>query len=176
MPHENTILATWEISEYEERVRSNDWYWIVGFVALACIIIAILWHNYLFAGIILISTTLIVVYSIRRPRMIEIQISTEGIKIAHNYYPFQEIQAFWIVEQTVAPTIAPEATTQAVSEGLEVKYHLLLATKSMYHPFVKVSLPTEMNPFELREFLLQFIEEREITEPLGYKISERLGF
>ncbi len=177
MPHENTIIASWDIPEYEESIRTNDWYWIIGAIALAGIIITIFTKNFLFAVIILLGTGLIFTYSIRKPKLVRIELSQDGLKIAHIFYPYGEMLGFWITEevrQNKKPTQVPLGSVQ--EDGTLLVYHVLFATKKLYHPFVKVLLPGDMNPFELREFLLQNIEEREITEPLGYKISERLGF
>ena len=177
MAHENTIIASWEVPEYEESIRTNDWYWIVGAIALAGIIFSIFTHNFLFIVIILLGAGLLFVYSVRKPKLFTVQISNDGIKSAHNFYPYADIVGFWITEEVrlnKKPTLVPLGSVQ--EDGTLLVYHLLLATKNLYHPFVKTLLPPDMDPFELREFLLQHVEEREITEPFGYKISERLGF
>ena len=177
MLHDNTILTAWEISEYEEQSRTNDWYWIIGFVAVVSIVLAIVLHDYLFALIVILGVILIFTYSNRKPQAVEVQVSTSGIKVGHVFHPYEDIQAFWITEEVKQLSAAPTALSNPnEASGEIITHHVLLATKSWYHPFMKILLPIDMNPFEMREFLLQYVEEAEITEPLGHKIAERLGF
>jgi len=152
---ENKI--SWKALEYKRKEKTVDWYWAVGLIALAVIVTSIILHDTLFAILILISTIILVSFSIADPRIVQVSINRNGITVEKEMYPFSTIESFWI-----------ESTDR---ENRKV----LLKSKRVIMPLIAIPLE-ELHHQDVREYLLQYLPEIEMHEPLSQKIMERLGF
>ena len=153
MLHDQTISFTWETDEFTFKEKRRDWYWIVGAVALAFIVVAIIMHNYLFAFLIGIAAFLVIMTASRQPI-----VSDKGIKVYDDMHNYDSIFAFWI-------------TYNKKDEPV-----LLLLTSQRISPIVSIVIGDEIDPMELREYLLKFVEEQEMQASLTDRIIDRIGF
>jgi hypothetical protein len=152
---ENKI--SWRALEYKRKEKTADWYWAVILIALAIVVTSIIIHNVFFAILVTISTVILLSFSIVAPRSVEISINQKGITVEKERYPFATLESFWI------------DTTD------EENQKILLKSKKLIMPLIIIPLE-EHNHLDVREFLLQYLPEAEIHEPLSKKIMERLGF
>lgn len=158
MLHKKTIAFSWDIPEYEFKKKRKDWYWIVGATAVGLIILAIVLQNYLFAFLIAIGAFLMIYLASKEPLSLPVEISEYGISIYKEYYDYESIFHFWI-------------TTNKKNEA-----QLLLLTAQKISPVISVILDHQIEPMELREYLLNFLEEKEVKESLTDKIIDKIGF
>ncbi len=152
-------VITWQAPEYPFYKKSVDWYWWFGLVTVGLIALAIYLDNVLFAFVIAIGAFALLLYAIRPPRTLEYEATTRGIKADKKLYPYQTIDSFWIKDggnETAEKTI-------------------LLQSQKKFMPLLVFPLGNA-NIDELRQFLLDFMEEQELHEPLGQAIMEWLGF
>lgn len=126
----------------------------VGLVALAFYL-----NNILFAFVIVIGAFALLLYAIRPPRTLDYEASTRGIRIESKLYPYQTLGRFWIKD----------------NGDEKAEKVLLLESQKKMMPLMALPLGNA-NIDELRHFLLDFIEEQEIYEPLGQRVMEWLGF
>lgn len=157
MLHDNTIEYIWEIKEFEYQEKKKNWYWLVGFVAVLLIAVAIIMSNVLLALLILIGTILIFGQANKEPLVMNVEISNHGIKIHESFHEYETIQAFWMKEK-------------------EDHVVLILLTSERMTPLQSLEIPANIDPLELREYLLQYIEERELRESYTEKIMNHIGF
>lgn len=158
MVHKNTKLVEWTIPEYEQREKSPDWYWGIGIIAVAGVVLSAVFGNFLLAVLILISGTLLIAFSGREPEVIEVEISEQGIGVQSKLYPYHNIKSFWILDRG-----------EAVSK-------LVLHIDRMVNPILSLPIHPEVPLEGLRDILLTFTDEEEMDEPVGDKISDVLGF
>ena len=152
---ENKI--SWKALEYKRKDKTADWYWAVGLMSLAIIVTSFIMHNVFFAILILISTVILISFSITAPRIVEISMNQKGIKVDKELYPFVSIESFWV---------------DSVDEE---NPKILLKSKKKIMPLIVIPIE-EHHPLDIREFLLQYLKEEEINESLSQKIMEKLGF
>jgi len=152
---ENKI--SWKALEYKRKEKTTDWYWAVILISLAIVVISFIIHNVLFAILVIISTIILMSFSIIAPKMVEISINQKGITVGKEIYPFATLESFW-VENT-------DKDNQKI----------LLKSKKLIMPLIAIPLE-EYHHLDVREFLLQYLPEAEMHEPLSQKIMEKLGF
>ncbi len=150
------VLISWKAPEYIPKERSSDWFWAVGIIATAIIVTAILLNNVLLALFFLITTLTIFIYAKKEPALVTTEITTDGVRVENNMYPYSLLKAFWINENDVLPM-------------------LLLKSSSVINPLVIIPIG-RMDLQKIHTTLSQFLVEEELEEPLSQKLLEYLGF
>lgn len=147
-------LITWEFPEFTKYENTRRWYIIFGLVTALLLIYSLLTANVLFAIIIIIAAVIIIMNKKKDPHSIDFQITEEGLIIDQTLYLWEEIKHFWFVYEP------PHAKT------------LYFEFKSWHLPRLPIPL-LEQNPLDLREILLEYIDEN--IEREGEPISDSLG-
>ncbi|MCI5050791.1 MAG: hypothetical protein MRY57_00580 [Candidatus Pacebacteria bacterium] len=158
MLHNETIAFAWSTPEYEFKQKRKDWYWIVGAVAVGLIILAIILQNYLFAFLIAIAAFLMITLAAKEPLSLPIEISEHGIQVYKETYTYDSLFNFWI-------------TYDKNNEPI-----LLLLTDRRISPIISLTIDEDIDVMELREYLLNFIDEQEMKESLTDRIIDKIGF
>jgi len=160
MPEEKNInnpdvLFSWMISEYEQPLRTRNWYIGAISVAVVFLIFAIISKNFLFAVIIIISALIYILHDGSQPMKVLFAVEKEGIKIGRKFYDFDEIATFAVV------------------------YKPKMNVKNLYFEFKNVfqhrlSIPLlDVDPIHVREILLRFLKED--LERTDMPLSESLA-
>ena len=152
---ENKI--SWRALEYKRKEKTADWYWAVILISLAMVVTSFILHNALFAILIIISTVILMSFSMTAPKTVSISINQKGIIVDKEMYPFATLDAFWVESMY----------------GEDQK--ILLKSKKLIMPLIAIPLE-EHHHLDVREFLLNYLPEVEMHEPLSQKIMEKLGF
>lgn len=146
----------WKAREYIHSEKTTDWFWSVGLIALVLIIIAILMENILFALVIIIATIALTLLAVRKPEVIEIEVTQRGIRVDSVLYPYASLDSFWV-------------------EDRFFEDKLILKSNKPLTPLI--ILPVEnIDPHILQDFLLNYLPEEEHEEPFSQKFMEWLGF
>jgi|SRR3989344_2187445 len=148
---------TWEALEYLHQEKSKDWFIVLGIIALALFIVALLFKNALFAVVIVLSAVTLMLHARRPPDMLNFEVNRVGIVINKRFYPYSFLYSFW-VDRT--DTHAPK---------------LLVTSKKLLMPMIIIPLG-DQDPDAVRNFLANYLPEQELLEPLSHKILEGLGF
>ena len=147
------VAFTWDFPEFTKHNRGILWHLIAFIVVVGLLVFLLFSANFLFAVIIILSVVIIVYISRRDPRIMNIKITDAGLVIENHFYPYSEIKNFWILHEP------------------DIK-RLYIEFRSAFVP--RLSIPyQDQDPNELREFLLQFIEENDERE--GEPVSETLA-
>lgn len=152
MLHKNTILYSWKSPEFEHQPKSKQWYWMFAGFALALVVLAIVLQNYLLAFFIVLGTFLVFTHASHETKDLEIEISLDGIRIEEKMHRYENLRAFWIKQR---------------DENTAV---LILLTSQNMTSLESIVIPNEIEPLELREFLLDHIEEIKLRESLTEKL------
>lgn len=147
---------TWEAPEFEYTPKGPDWYWTVGIIGVTLIIISILSGNLLFAIVLAFAAVTIGIQGGQKPELIEFGVTRRGVRIDNTLYPFSSLASFWV-------------------ENNPYEQKLILKSEKNLMPHIIIPIE-DIDPEELRHFIIQFLPEEELQEPISHKIMEYLGF
>ena len=151
---------TWDVMEYQEKDHTVDWYWSVGLVTLAIVIVSIYFKNYLFGILILLGVGTLTYLTIRKPQVMTIIISDKGIRIQNEFFPYRNLRAFWIEEE-------PQHTGDR---------HLLVLTDRIYSPVIALPLGDDIPDEIIRKGLLPHMKEELMHDNPAHHILGLFGF
>ena len=145
----------WQTVEYLHRPKTPDWFWAVGVITLSISVTSFIFNNFLFALIILIGTGTLMIYAARKPLTINIAINERGVRMGKELYPYSSLESFCIAE-----------------EGYP---RIILHAKALLTPLVVIALEN-MNSEEVKTYLKNHLEEKEIRESFLEILMEKIGF
>lgn len=146
----------WHAPDFIKSERSTDWYWAVGVVTIAIAVAGFVFGNVLFGILVIIASFALVLQTSRDPEVREYTVSREGIKAGNVLYPYSSLQSFWV-------------------ENNPYEQKILLQSEKPWMPYIVIPIE-EVDPEEIRDFMIQYLPEEEHQEPLAQKIMEYLGF
>lgn len=149
--------VTWEAPEHYHTEKSNDWFWVVGIVAITSAIASFFFGNFLFAILILVAAVSLSLVALRHPKVIPFSVTVRGVSVDDSFYPYASLDSYFIDEVNY-PT--PQ---------------LLLKTKKFYLPLVVIPLPDEYLD-DIEDIISQRLPEEELEEPFINLVLEFLGF
>jgi len=149
-------LMSWQAPEYERQEKGRTWF--VGAAVIAAFLIAAsIWtRNYLLIIIIALFAIILYILHKKEPLIISIKITEKGIRFGDKFYPYKNIEEFWIIYDPPAKT-------------------LNIKTKNTFFPQVSIEIE-DHDPLKIRDLLLEYIEENEdkTEETNGEKLARRL--
>lgn len=154
---DNNARLSWQVAEYTHKEKGPDWFWALGVVIVAGIVIAVVTDNIFFAIFLLLGGILLGWYANKKPDILDVALYEDGVVVDEYLYPFKKIKGFAI---DVHP----------------LSSYLLLEYERALFPIVSVPLPQNIDIEELRTLLKTKTPEKELAEPLSHKILEHLGF
>lgn len=148
------VIFDWMVNEYEKHDRNKRWYVIMALVGIALLLYSVISGNYLFALIVVLFGIVLFLQDMQQPMEVSFVITEAGIVVGSTYYPFKEINKYWIIYNPP-----------------EVK-NIYFSTNSLLKHRLQIPL-LDNDPRPIREYLNQFLVEdlEQEEEPL----SERLG-
>ncbi|PIP15633.1 MAG: hypothetical protein CO003_00585 [Candidatus Portnoybacteria bacterium CG_4_8_14_3_um_filter_44_15] len=147
----------WEAPEFEYHPKDKSWFLIPGAVAVVLFIWSALTGNLLFALLIVLAFFSFLIYAFKKPTLIRIAITSQGIKINRSLYEYENLDSFWIFYD-------PDRIKE-----------LSLKSKKTIMPYIKVSLGEE-NPVKVRRALVKYIPEKKQEESFIDNLSRNLRF
>ena len=151
-----TILR-WRAYEHEHVVRGRDWFWALGIIALSAAITAILFHDMLFAIVVVLAAATIGMLANVPPDLIEFELSDRGIRVGDTLHRFDEILAFWVEDEKGEAPV------------------LLVDTEKFMSPNLIIPIQ-QVDPKDVRTFLQTRTTEVPMREPVAHKVLEFFGF
>lgn len=146
----------WSALEYEERERSADWFWALGIIVVTSVVASVIFGNYFFATLLLLSGVLLGFFAVKKPEMLSYELNTQGLKIRNQIYPYEKIKSFW-VQTGARPT-------------------LFIKTDKIFMPITGIPIEDTMAEDIHSIMLEKNIAEEEMREHASQKIMEVLGF
>jgi hypothetical protein len=152
----------WSALEYEDKERSSDWFWALGIIVATSSIAAIIFENYFFAVLLVLSGVLLGFFAIKKPDTITYELNAKGLKIRTRLYPFENIKSFWIQLD-----VHPEAILTPL---------LFVHTERAFMPVLSIPIHETIAEDIHSIMLSKNIAEVEMKEHASEKIMEILGF
>jgi hypothetical protein len=153
---------SWSALEFEEKEKSSDWFWALGIIVVTGSIAAIIFGDYFFAVLLILSGVLLGFFAVKKPDVIFYELNNKGLKIGNSLYPYENIKSFW-----VQINIPPETN---------LKPALFIHSERIFMPIMMIPIDEE-NAQEIHSILLsKNIKEIEMKEHISEKMMEALGF
>lgn len=107
-PSEPKGLVSWSASEFIAYQKNTGWYMTVllAVLALATIVFFATGHDIISTVSIVVVGVLFMVFSSRKPRVLNYAISEDGIHIGDKLYPFSTLKSFAVVDEGMLHSIA----------------------------------------------------------------------
>ena len=151
----SSTKLTWEAYDRVQHRREPDWYWAVSIISLSIMVTGVLLHNTLFAIFVLISTISLFLRTMQHPRLLHYELTSRGLWTNKSFEPFTAMESYFVTQSDPAK--------------------LIIKMKSMLAPLSVIELD-HMDPEKIREFLQEYLEEKEHQESLAKRIMEYLRF
>ncbi|NQV12477.1 hypothetical protein HQ524_03865 [Candidatus Uhrbacteria bacterium] len=142
-PKYGDLLLYWTMHEFHQHDRGTAWYVVFLLLGIGLILFAILTRNYIFAVLLILMGTFMIMQHFNDPEDVPIVILTTGIVIGNHYHPWEEVKNFWIAYEP--PDI----------QKLYIDFH------KNRHPYVSIEMPDNLDPIELRDTMLEFADEND---------------
>jgi hypothetical protein len=157
---------SWSALEYEEKERSKDWFWALGIIVVTSSIAAIIFGSYFFAALLIISGVLLGFFAIKKPDIIDYELTDRGLKIRTHFYPYENIKSFWVQAHN------PLETNREVFK----KPLLFIHSERIFMPVISIPINEEIAKHIKSIMLEKKVAEVEMKEHPSEKIMEALGF
>jgi hypothetical protein len=153
------VMTEWKAREFVQYSRPKSWYTLLLAIAGILVVYSIIVANYLFTIIIVMLAIIINTLTRKEPQLINVAITTKGIKINEKLYTFDEdLASFWILYNP------PDLKT------------LNFSRQQRFLPEITIQLESQ-NPLKIRELLLDHLtEDVEKEEHAADKVARRFGF
>jgi hypothetical protein len=152
----------WTALEYEEKTRNADWFWALGVIVLTSSLAAIIYGNYFFAALIVISGVLLAFFATKKPDIVTYELNSKGLKIRSRLYLYEDIKSFWVQTNFTSETnFAPT---------------LFIKTERVFMPIIAIPIEDSFAGDIQSIMLANNVPEEEMKEHPSEKIMESLGF
>lgn len=148
----------WTALEHEHIHKSSDWFWALGILAIAAATTSIIFNNVLFAIVILIGAFTVGMNALKPPAQVRFKITSRGIMINNTLYPYSSLESFWVAD-----------------ENKHEQPKLLVKSKKLLVPHIVIPIEGA-SPDDVRDYVLDYLDEEEDSESLAQKIMEFFGF
>jgi len=153
----------WSALEYEEKERSKDWFWALGIIVVSSSVASIIYGNYFFATLLLLSGILLGYFAVKKPDTVSYELNNKGLKIRTELYPYERIKSFWV-------QIGKD------DEKNTIKPTLFIKSERAFMPIIEIPIDNSLAEDIHSIFISRDIVEEEMKEHLSMKIMESLGF
>lgn len=147
----------WSAPEFFYFEKTEIWFAVSGLIAIIIFITALWTRNILFALLVFLGYFSITIYAIKKPRDIDININSQGIKIDRTLYTYDNLKSFWIFYEP--PTLK----------------EISLLSKKKIMPHIKIPIGAQ-DPAAIRKVLVQYLREKKQDESLIDNITRQLRF
>lgn len=152
----------WSAPEYEERERSSDWFWALGIIIATSSAASIIYGNYFFAALLIISGVLLGFFAVKKPDTVFYELNNQGLKIRTRLYPYENIKSFWVQTNLNGET--------------NLKPLLFVKTERAFMPILSMSIEESAAEDIHAIMFSKNVLEEEMKEHPSLKIMESLGF
>jgi len=158
-PINKQTKIAWQSLENSSHIKkSSDWFWALWVVAIGAVIVSFYFGNVLFGIIITLFAITSGMMVNKKPDLHTFEISRKGVRAGSLLYPFSNLESFWV-------------------EDTDYEDKIIFRTKKTAHTFLIIPFDSiNTDPEIIRDFLLDYLDEEELEEPLHQKFMEFLGF
>ena len=153
-----TRIAWQSLEHTHKKKKGADWFWALGIIAVGAIVLSFYFGNVLFGIIVALFAVTSGLMINKDPDLHEFEISRKGVRVGSLLYPFSNLESFWVEDTDYDDII------------------IFRTKKTMQNMLILPFDSTVTDPELIRDFLLDYLDEEELEEPLHQKFMEFLGF
>ncbi len=153
---ENIEKLEWSALEYEEKERTQDWFWALGVIVVAGSLASIIYGDYFFAVLLILGGLLLAFFAIKPPDTVSYELNSKGLKVRDRLYPYDSIHSFYVQR--------------------EVKPMLFIKSQRFFLPIISMPIDADHTEIIHEIFASQDVPEEEMKEHISEKIMDVLGF
>jgi hypothetical protein len=150
-----TILE-WNSPEHHFDRKATDWYWVLGAITLGASVLAFYFGDFLFGIFIIIAGVTVGMLSYKETKIVSTRIVPKGIVFGRQLYPWMSYRSFWIEDEHV--------------HGARILMHPV----SNFLPLTIIPINEEVDLNDVRDVLLEFLEEEFLKESIVHKWFDTL--
>ena len=154
---ESPSVLSWQAPTHEYTERSPDWFWALGLIGVGGAVTAALFSDYLLTLIIALGSVCMAILALRPPKLCDITVNEQGVRVDHALYPMRSLKNFWVDE---------------VSRPVP---QLIIATDSVLNPVLVLPLEEHLHPEHVREEMLKLLPEEEQYESMFSHLATLFG-
>lgn len=157
MPPPTQQSISWQAPEFRHYEKNFGWY--VTLVAISALVVGffIIQSDFFAAITTAILAILIILFSRHKPEIVDIELTSRGVKFSNIFFPYKHLKYFWVVHNDNHKTV-------------------IFHTTAFLNNVVILELD-DQDPEQVREFLLQYLPEHEQSEETTIqKIAHKLKF
>ncbi len=128
-----TKIIEWQAPDHDLPNKPVDWYISVVVVGISISVASLFLHNLLFAIFCLLSTISIIIHMAKKPEIIDFSLTTQGVWIRHDFFPYSKLHSFWINH-------AKNKDEIILHSDRNVLPHLIVPIKDVDPEYVRVEL------------------------------------
>lgn len=162
MEKEEDNKLVWSALEYEDKERSQDWFWALGIIVVTGGIASIIFENYFFAFLLVLGGALLGFFAKKKPETLQYELNEKGLKIGDRIYPYESITAFWIQVD-----FTPDS---------KVKPILFVHSERAFMPVISIPINNDIAEDIYVVMSAHEIAEVEMKEHPSERVMEFLGF
>ncbi len=147
----------WEAPQHHHVEKGNDWFFALGIIFLALVIVALMFGDPLFALVIGLAGGVLAAAAAKRPAIVPYAVSVRGVKVEGELFPYSVLNSYHLDEED--------------PRGMQ----LLLSTNRRFTPIITLPIPDEYID-DIDDLLKEKLPEEELHEPFGLKVLEVFGF
>ena len=127
----------------------------MGILSLAFVITSVILGNILFGVFIAIAAFSVALHSKKLPQVFEFELGPKGVRINNKLYPYQSLKAFWVKDE-------------------EYDDEIIFRSEKAFMPYIIIPMAGQ-NQEIVRDYLLDYLPEEEMAEPLSHRLLEYFG-
>ena len=153
---EHACMLGWSAYEHEHIERGSDWFWALGIIAVCAAVGSILFHDFLFALLILLAAFIFGLLANIPPELVRFEVSDRGVRVGGTLHRYDEIISFWVEDERGPHPRLLVDTTKPMAPNLIIPIE-------------------EVDPHAIRLFLREHAAEVPMKEPFSHKLLEFFG-
>lgn len=150
-----TILE-WHSPEHHFDKKKSEWYWMLGIICVGACVLAFYFGNILFGILLIVAGGTVGLLSYKETKSVPIKIVDKGIIFGRHMYPWTSCRSFWIEDEHI--------------HGARILLHPL----SVFMPLITIPINEEVDLNNVRDLLLEFLEEEFLQESIIHKWFDNL--
>lgn len=147
----------WDVPEYHHEEKDSNWFAAAIVLAGALVAVEFMFNQFVLIALTITATTALFLVAKREPNMMRVEIKKTGIRAGSMFYPFANLDGFAVIDH-------PN------------EHKILLESTKAFMPIIVVPVARDIDLDVLHDQLAEFLPSKDLREPVGHVLFERLGF
>lgn len=150
-------ILEWDVFEYEHKPKSSDWSWIAGIIGISLAVLAVILGNLIFGVLLVIATITVILFAHKHPDVLHVEINNKGVRVNDEYFPYSTLDSYWVDDEGRYP------------------YLILTSKEKTLIPHIKIPIHSDVDPDELKDLMLDYLDQEYKESSLIEEVSYHIG-